>query len=296
MSFSYVLNESLAGFWRTRTNSLITIFTVSISLLLLGIFYLVTQSFNNLMDMIKAGVEMEVFLREDIGDITAEKIGQSLVRIPGVGSVEFVSKERALKIFAEEFGESFTDLLTTNPLPPSYKVRLDQEYLHPDSVAGLTRAISRISGVESIVYRKEYIELLGNRLSTLKTFTLVIGIVLALCAVILVANTIRLTIYARREIIRTMKLVGATRSFIRRPFIIEGILHGVLGGIIASALIEFIFVYFLEPILTDLHLELRPVLLFYLELIFLGGFLGWLGSVTSIRRFLSESLITAPGQ
>ena len=291
MSVSYTLKESFAGFRRNRSASLITVFTVSISLLLLGVFAIITMNFAGFVDQIRSRVDVEIFLSSDINDRQQEEMTDILSHIPGVDEVSFIDKEEAAEIFARDFGESFDDILENNPLPQSFRLTIREGYNNADSVQLIADRVERMQLVESVHYRKQLLQLIDRRARAFSYATLFIGIVLALSAVILVANTIRLTIYAKRHIIRTMKLVGATPMFIRLPFLIEGVAHGLVGGIIASLLIDIVFTFFIQPLSQDLLMNIGVSFSFYMMLVFGGAVLGLLGSLLSIGRFLKEALV-----
>ncbi len=291
MSVSYTLKESFAGFRRNRSASLITVFTVSISLLLLGVFAIITMNFAGFVDQIRSRVDVEIFLSSDINDRQQEEMTDILSHIPGVDEVSFIGKEEAAEIFARDFGESFDDILENNPLPQSFRLTIREGYNNADSVQLIADRVERMQLVESVHYRKQLLQLIDRRARAFSYATLFIGIVLALSAVILVANTIRLTIYAKRHIIRTMKLVGATPMFIRMPFLIEGVAHGLVGGIIASLLIDIVFTFFIQPLSQDLLMNIGVSFSFYMMLVFGGAVLGLLGSLLSIGRFLKEALV-----
>lgn len=293
MSVSYTLKESFAGFKRNRSASLITVFTVSISLLLLGVFAIITMNFATFVQQIRSRVDLEVFLEADVNARQQEELTDILSGIPGVDEVVFVSKEDAAKIFERDFGENFVDILEDNPLPQSFRLSILEGYNNSDSVQIIAARVETLHLVESVHYRKQLLQLIDRRARAFGYATLFIGIVLALSAVILVANTIRLTIYAKRHIIRTMKLVGATTMFIRLPFLIEGVFHGLIGGIVASLLIDIVFTFFIQPLSQDLLVNIGVDISFYLLLVLAGCVLGLLGSVISIGRFLKEALVQA---
>ena len=203
----------------------------------------------------------------------------------------YVSKEEAAKLFQRDFGESFDDILEENPLPESYRLSILEGYDNADSVQLIATRVEKLRLVESVHYRKQLLQLIDRRARAFGYASLFIGIILALSAVILVANTIRLTIFAKRHIIRTMKLVGATPMFIRLPFLIEGAVHGVIGGIIASLLLDIVFTFFIQPLSEDLLVNIGVSWRFYLGLVLSGGVLGLVGSVISIGRFLKEALV-----
>lgn len=291
MSVSYTLKESFAGFRRNRSASLITVFTVSISLLLLGVFSLITMNFSTFVEQIRSRVDLEVFIKGDLGERQQEEMAQILANIPGVENVTYISKEEAAKLFEEDFGETFEDILDENPLPESYRLSIQEGYDNADSVQLIAGHVEKLRLVESVHYRKQLLQLIDRRARAFGYASLFIGIILALSAVILVANTIRLTIYAKRHIIRTMKLVGATPAFIRLPFLIEGAVHGIIGGIIATVLLDIVFTFFIQPLSEDLLVNIGVTYRFYFTLILAGGVLGLIGSVISIGRFLKEALV-----
>ena len=291
MSLRYTFQESLAGFRRNRAATIITIFTVSISLLLLGVFAIITLNFSAIVETIRSRVEVEVFLRNGLTADQHRELGVRLRAVRGVEEATYISKEEAAKIFQKEFGENYMDFLDDNPLPASYRLRMYEGYDNPDSVAVIAARVESMRGVDNATYRKTFLSLIDTRAKAFSIATLFIGIVLGLSAVILVANTIRLTISAKRELIRTMKLVGATTMFIRMPFILEGMLHGLIGGVLASILLGMAFGFFISPISEDLLVNVEVSAVFYLYLVLLGAVLGLIGSVVSIGRFLREALV-----
>jgi cell division transport system permease protein len=293
MSIAYTLKESFAGFRRNRSATLITVFTVSIALLLLGVFTLITSNVSTFVDSIRSRVDVEVFLTTEINQRQQEEMEAILRDLPGVSDVAFVSKDDAAEIFKKDFGESFVDILDENPLPQSFRLNISDGYNNSDSVALIAAKIEELRLVDNVYYRKSLLQLLDRRAKAFGLAAFFIGIMLAASAVILVANTIRLTIYAKRHLIRTMKLVGATTLFIRAPFLIEGVFHGVIGGAIASILINIVVTFFLQPLSEDLLLQIGVSFGFYLLLILSGGVLGFMGSLISIGRFLKEALVQA---
>jgi cell division transport system permease protein len=293
MSVSYTVRESLAGFKRNRSATLITIFTVSISLLLLGIFAVISLNLSSVVEKIRDRVDIEAFLKDPLTADQLRQTERAMKHLRGIDGLRFVSKEEAARIWSEDIGQDFNDILEANPLPASYRLSLAVEYNNPDSARSIVVALEKMQSVESVTYRKQFLSLIDTRARALRYATLFIGIVLALSAVILVANTIRLTIYAKREIIRTMKLVGATSWFIRLPFLLEGMFHGLMGGLLASLLIEMAFAFFIRPLAEDLLVTVRVGGAFYAALVLTGCVLGLIGSVLSIGRFLKEALVSA---
>ncbi|MGD0338498.1 MAG: permease-like cell division protein FtsX [Bacteroidota bacterium] len=289
MSTAYILREGFSGFQRAKLSMTISIITICIALILLAIFAIVTSNANRLIDSIRNRVELEVFLEEPVTQTVIDSLRMQIQQVKGIDTLRFVSKEEAARVFKQEFGEDITSVLNFNPLPPSFKISLKNGYKTAAHVEAISKRISAIPGITDIIYRKSLLEFLDKRTKTVFLITLSLGLIISLSAIMLVSNTIRLAIYSKRAIIETMKLVGATRSFIRTPFIIEGIIQGFIGGVVATGIV-FGLVLFAQKQLTA---ELADILIvdpmLYALIAAAGIFLGMIGSMISIRRFLSKS-------
>jgi cell division transport system permease protein len=290
MAFLYTIKEGFSGFRRARLSSVITIFTMTISLLLLGLFAIIYQNTNSIIQSFRDKVEMEVFIAAETDPVRIDSIGTVLSEVPGIAGSQYISKAEAARIFKREFGEDINAVLDFNPLPASFKLRLQPEYRNSDSAAAVHAVLSGIEGVDDVVYRKTLLELLDKRVKVFIGASAAIGLTLLIAAIFLVSNTIRLTIYAKRKLIATMKLVGATRSFIRMPFLIEGMLHGLLGGLLSAGLIWSITLLARRFVSTELSEFFRVDPLFYAIMITIGIILGLLGSSWSVKRFISENI------
>jgi cell division transport system permease protein len=282
----YVLREGLSGFKRAKLATTISIVTISISLILLGTFAVIFTNLHEFADSLRREVQIEVFLAEDVTDAQQNRIRQRIQAQPGVDEVSFISKEDAAEIFKEEFGEDIFSVLDFNPLPASFRISLQPEYVHPDSMQTLAATIGELEGTDSVVYYQSLLEMLTDKIQTFVAVSVGVGLLLALSAIFLVSNTIRLTIYAKRKLIQTMKLVGATRAFIRKPFLLEGFMQGFLGGITAALIIFFVIYYIQSGFSGNIFILQRYEIYFYGAIILTGSFLGLLGSAVSIRKFL----------
>jgi cell division transport system permease protein len=286
MSLSYTVKESFSGFTRTKLSTAISIVTIGMSLLLLGVFAVITINASRFIEMLRAKVELEAFLQEPISRDRIGQLSNSVLKIEGVDSLTYVSKEDAAEIFKKEFGEDIKSVLEFNPLPPSFKIYLKPEYRTLEAVERIYNQLMAIKGIDEIIYRRELLELIDRRTKTINNITLSLGILISISAILLVSNTIRLAIYAKRRIIRTMELVGATSMFIRLPFLIEGLLQGVLGGVIASGLLYFLLEYTTRYFAADFSVYLQMPQTFYAAVVGAGVALGLIGAVISIVRFM----------
>jgi cell division transport system permease protein len=291
MAFFYTVKEGFSGFKRARLSSFITIFTMTISLLLLGLFAIIYRNTNQVIQSFRDKVEMEVFLSVETTDNDAAAMRETLLSVPGVAGATFISKDDAAAIFKREFGEDINAVLDFNPLPASFKLRLTPEFRNSDSAKTVHAALSTLDGVDDVIYRKTLLEILDRRVKVFVGASAAIGITLLIATLFLISNTIRLTIYAKRKMITTMKLVGATRGFIRMPFLIEGMIHGLIGGGISAGLIWSIIYLTKNFLSADLHEFFSVEVYFYIITVGAGVLLGLLGSSWSVKRFISENIV-----
>lgn len=291
MHLGYLLKEGLSGFRRAKLSMVAAVVTICISLLLLSFFSILLINANRVIEGLREKVELEIFLADYLTQEETATLQARIAALEAVRAVRYVSKEEAAEIFRQEFGEDIHRVLDFNPLPASFKVFLNDGYKNLAGAEHVYQAAKAMKGVEDVIYRKSLLEMLDQRAQTFLWLALGIGVFIAVSAIFLVANTIRLAIYAKRRIIQTMKLIGATRMFIRIPFILEGLLQGVLGGILAAAIVFLAFQYlgqFLSIQLTELMSVDQSA---YGIIIAMGCLLGILGSVLSIRRFIGETVV-----
>jgi cell division transport system permease protein len=287
MSFSYTVRESISGFKRTKLSTFVSIVTISISLLLLGIFAVITINTSRFIDTLRNKVEMEAFLQEPMSRDEVADVIRTVTAMPGVDKVIYVSKEEAAEIFKEQFGEDLKSVLEFNPLPPSLKIFLEEGYRNATRANELYERLKATKGVESIIYRKALLEFIDQKTETVHNITLGLGLLISLSAIFLVSNTIRLAIYAKRRILRTMELVGATAGFIRLPFLLEGIIQGLLGGVVAACILYVLMEYVLQFILVEVAQYAHMEMTFYMAVVCSGIALGLVGSIISVARFIN---------
>jgi cell division transport system permease protein len=290
MSVVYVLKEGFSGIRRAKVSAAGSVVTMTIALLLLGFFYVISTNTSRIVESVRSRVEMEAFLVEPASAQKAEEIRRQLLATEGVERAQFVSKDDAAKIFKQEFGEDIGKVLEFNPLPPSYKIYLKDDYRTPSGADSVHARIARIQGIGEVVYKKEMLEFIDRQTRTLYAAGLGLGIVIAISAIFLVSNTIRLTIYARRKALRTMKLVGASRAVVRAPFLLEGAFQGLLGGAVAAGIVYYVLSIAEGLVSADLAQFLRIDPIFYLQLVLVGVILGFFGSAISIRKFIGDSV------
>lgn len=222
---------------KLRSSYVTLVISVSLVLFLLGILGLVLINAKELSDYFRESLSFSVMLDDNAKEADIRMLQKDLDAKPYVKSTEYVSKEEAALKMREDLGEDFISFLGDNPLPPSIDVYLYAGYTSPDSVAVIEKYVLEYPFVREVYYQESLLILINENVSKISIFLLVISSFLFLIAVTIINNTIRLSIYSKRFLIRTMQLVGATRAFIRKPFIIRSIYHGVLAALIAMTLL-----------------------------------------------------------
>ena len=290
MQLVYVFREGFSGFRRAKLSMVAAITTICVSLLLLGMFSVLVVNANSVVQALRDKVEMEAFLSDAMAPVETSIVRDSIAQLEGVSEVRFVSKEQAAAIFKEEFGEDINKVLDFNPLPASVKIFLKDGYKNAKAAESLYEVVKKIKGVDDVIYRKSLLEMLDRGTTTFLWLVLGVGLFITISSVFLVANTIRLAIYAKRKIVQTMKLIGATKSFVRGPFILEGLVQGFIGGGLAAGILFLVFGYLARWISTELadFVQVKPY--YYGIIVAVGCVLGFVGSAISIRKFLSQSV------
>lgn len=290
MSFGYVLRESISGFQRTKVATVGSMLTITVAVLLLSLFGLVWYDASRIDAILRDRIDMEAFLAEPLGEARRDSIEAILLADPGIAAVEFISKERAAGIFREEFGEEVGDILDFNPFPPSYRIFLAEERRTAAAADSIAERVRSVAGVEFVTYRSDLLHFIDRQSASLRAAGLAVGILVSVSALFLVANTIRLAISARRKSVQAMKLVGASRFFVRAPFILEGLIQGALGASFAGLIIHYLLTWLSSIIAGEFtqFLVVDPV--FYLLVLAAGMLLGTAGSLIAVRKFIGDTI------
>ena len=288
MKLVYLFKESLRGFSSAKVSTVASIITITLSLILIAVYFAVSTISNNTIQSLRDKVELEAFLQEDISPATVDSLEEVIKRIGGIKSLKFISKEEATRLFTEEYGSEMLDILESNPLPPSIRINTYDEYKTTERIDKIKGEIEVLNGVTDVYYQQENLKAIEKTSSGILFVNMVILIVITSSSVFLVSNTIRLVIYSKRKVIQTMKLLGATKNFIRLPYLFEGIIQGFLAGILAIILIILMVQYYQTLSKSGIEPEIFNFLNF-LYLLLIGITLGLIGSSISIRRHLREN-------
>lgn len=287
-SLFYSLREGLDGFRRAKLASFVALLTMTFALILLGVLSVVAVNVSGLVDAMRSRIEFEAFIDNGLDPTEIAALRRKILQVRGVAAAQFISKEEAAAIFKREFarngkdGESFLDALDANPLPASFRITLQKEFQNSAAAQRLVQEMEKLEGVDEIVYRRELAEALDRYVQWTLLIGAALGLVFCAGAFLLVINDVRLVIHAKRKLIEIMQLVGATRGFVRRPLLLQGFLHGALGGLLASGLIYAIHRLVLAQLGTAL---LLPKFLFA-GLIVAGILLGLAASYLGARKYI----------
>ena len=241
-ALKYFFDEATASLWRGYKTAIIAVATIASALFVLGGFLVVTSNMERLFARWQEAAEFSVYLRDEVTPLQQNAIESALRRSPLVHAIEMVSKDEALRRFKRNFGElaAAAGDLPENPLPASIEVRL-QSKADPAEIAALASNTERLGGVADVRYDRRWIQRLMSAAALMRAGGFALAVVLIFAAALSVASVVRLALVARREEIHIMQLVGAPLAYIRGPFIVEGLLQGGVGAVIAIGVLWAMF-------------------------------------------------------
>jgi cell division transport system permease protein len=286
----YFAQEALTSLWRSRLVSALSVGSIAVSLFVLGAFLTVASNLDSVVRRWTEKVEVTFYLDDAMELADREALARRIRLHPAVEGVDVVSREEAL----ERFRTMFADLqalpqdLGANPFPASLEVRMRPEHHGPEAVTALVKTFETAPGVEEAQYDLLWIQRLSTAVRLVRGVGAFLGVVLVLAGIFTISNVIRLTVYARQDELDIMRLVGATRAYVKGPFIMEGILQGALGGLASVALLWVAFRVVAKEAVAASDLLGRSVVFLPTELcvlIVMGGMaVGLLGSLISLGR------------
>jgi cell division transport system permease protein len=283
-------NESGISKSRLRSSYLTLIVSISLVLFLLGLLGLVIINAGELFDYLRESLSFSVMIKDDAKEADIRMLQKDLDAKPYVKSTAYISKDEAAIKLREDLGEDFLNFLGYNPLSPTIDVFLYANYTHPDSILTIEKYILEYPVVNEVYYQESILHLIDENVKKISIFLLIISLFLFLIAFTIINNTIRLSIYSRRFLIRTMQLVGATRSFIRKPFLLRSAFQGFVAALIAMVLLSGLL-YLIEREFIALVAFKSTDLLFLLglSLIFIGILINVISTFFSVNKFLNIS-------
>lgn len=273
---------------RLRSSYLTLIVSVSLVLFLLSILGLVIINARELSDYFRESLSFSVMLDEEIKEADIRLLKKDLDAKEFVKSTEYISKDDAARKLKEELGEDFLSFLGYNPLSPTIDVYLHAGYTNPDSIAVIEKYLLEFPAVSEVYYQESVLHLINENFRKIGIFLTVLSAFLFLISLTIINNTVRLSVYSKRFIIRTMQLVGATRAFVRRPFLLKSAFHGLLAALL-SLLLLVAMLYLIEREFFRLFTFDNMNLLFLLMgfIVVTGVFINVISTWFAVNRYLS---------
>jgi cell division transport system permease protein len=264
------------------------VISISLVLFLLGLLGLLVLNTKKVADHFKEQIALTIYLKETAKEVEINQLQNSLALAEHTKSATYVSKEEAAESLSVEIGEDFIDYLGDNPLQNSIDVYLHADFVTPELMDEITDEILAKGFVDEVVYDKPLIALLNENVKKISLWVLIISGVFTFIAVLLINSSIRLSVYSKRFIIKTMQMVGATKSFIRKPFIWKSIKLGMVGIVLAWIGMGIV-IYYLNQTFPELLLLDQPMVLgaLFLLIFVLGVFITWLSTFFATQRFLN---------
>ncbi|MCK9561424.1 MAG: permease-like cell division protein FtsX [Bacteroidales bacterium] len=279
---NYIIKRRLFSSYST------TLISISLVLFVLSLVGLLVFNQHKISNHVKENIGFTVFLKKNYKEADMHELRKRIDAMPFVKSSEYVSPEQASSRLAETLGQDYIDLANGHPVPPSIEVRFVAAYATSERFAEIEQLMEENIMVDSVHYDKVQIESLNTNIRKISIFLLGFSFLLFIISIVLIHNTIRLSIYSKRFVINTMQLVGATNNYIRAPFLLQGAFHGFYSAIIALSMLAGLL-YFLQTELKEfskyLDFELLGVL--FLSVILLGMFLSLLATFFAVTKFLN---------
>lgn len=272
---------------RLTTSYVTTVISITLVLFMLGLLGMLVLHAKKLSDYVKENIGFSIMIKEGVKEAEIFELQKKLDKEEYVKTTEYITRERAASEFSDELGEDFVGFLGYNPLLPSIELRLKASFANPDSVRLIEKRLIAYQGVKEVDYHKSLVDKINQNVERISLVILSFSLILLLISIALINNTIRLAVYSKRFLIRSMQLVGGTQKFIQRPFLAKAILNGFLSSVIAIGLLLLIL-YLANREMPEL-LEFQDMELFgilFLLVIILGILISWISTFFAVRKYL----------
>lgn len=272
---------------KLRSSYFTSIVSISMVLFAIGLVGLLILNASKLSRHVKENIGFSVILNDDIKEVEMIRLQKNLDASKFVKSTEYITKERAAKELVENLGEDFIEFLGYNPLLPSIEVRLYAEYANPDSVAIIEDKLLTYNQVKEVAYQKTLIDLVNKNIRKVSSVLIIFSSLLMLISLTLINNTIRLSVYSKRFLIKTMQLVGATRSFVRTPFLIKSLSHALYSVVVTYVLLGGI-VFLIQKEMPELAIlnDIDTLAILFAGVLFIGFLIVYISTWFAVNRYL----------
>lgn len=286
-SYSMAKKDHRQALKQLRSSYLSSVISTSLVLFLLGVVGLFILNAKQISDLYKENVELTIYLNSNVKEADVIRFQKELDASVYIRETRFISKEDAAKEMEEELGKDFLAFLSYNPLPELIEVKVQPDYANSDSLSAIQMELEKNRLVERADYQKNLLDLMNHNIEQLSLIMLLFSALLLFVSMVLINNTIRLSIYSKRFIINTMKLIGATRGFISRPFLTKSLLQGFFSGALAVCLLSGL-IYVLYNEFGDIlnFADINVLLIVFVAIIILGMLITLLATYFSVRRYV----------
>ena len=278
---------------RVAGSYFMSLVSITLVLYLLGIFALLMMHAQRLSKHLKENIGFEIVLNSNVKENYILSLKKELEAMPAVKSAEYIPRDEAIRRLSEDLGEDFLQWLGNeeNPLLPSLDVRFNAAYANPDSLNAFEKRMIENNHIKEVYYQKSLVDLIDQNVNRIGLLLMVASLILLIIAVTLIRNTIRISIYSKRFLVRSMQLVGATPAFIRKPFVRQGRWQGFFGAVMADLLL-LATLYWMTRRLPELALvqDYRIIAGIFVGIIILGILLGGLSTHSALRKYLNTDV------
>lgn len=284
----YLFSEGIKNTWRHKMTAVTAIISLSISLYIIGLLLLGEGNTYKILQYFRSKYKIEVFFNQEIGNEEAVGIIHKIKKIKGIRNVTIIEKEDAVRIFKDQFGENIVDVLGYNPLPVSAVVNLERNKKELINVEPIIKSIRNIKQINEIKYQGSLINKIERNFKKVADRLPIISLTITIVALLIIYNTIKLSIYSRKESIKTLELIGASRLFVKLPFIIEGVLLGLfsIAIVIPSLLLTVEAINYFISNFSTFNIALGIDLSVFSKLILMTVFITFFGSYRASSSFL----------
>lgn len=272
---------------RIFTSYLTSTVSITLVLFLLGLMALILLNAERLNDYVREKIGFTLVLNDELKEADIRRLEQRLSAEPYAKEVIYIDKETAAKTLQEELGEDFAGFLGFNPLFATLEIKLISNYTHADSLIVLEKNLLQLPQVKEVFYQRSLVSVINDNVRKISIFLLIFSSLMLFVFSVLINNTIRISIYSQRFIINNMLLVGATRSFVRKPFVRKSILFGIYGAVFSSVLLAILMLTYKKELSGIINLDDYVVLGLVTALVFVVAiFLSWISTYLAVNRFL----------
>jgi cell division transport system permease protein len=284
----YLISEGFKNVWRHKMTTFTAVFSLFLALYFVGLLAVAGENTKSILQYLRSKYKIEVFFKQDIEYQSAKSISASILKIKGVRSSTVINKDDAVRIFKDQFGEDILAILGYNPLPISAVVNLKRKSDQLLDASPIVNEIKILDGVEQVRYQGHLIKKIERTYAKIMKYFPFMAMVFILIAVLVIYNTVKLSIFSRKELINSLKLIGATKLFIQMPFIFEGLIDGFLASLIASPLILVTVngINYMMNNFTSWNIQLSIAPILFLWLTLLSGIISVVGSYRAVSGIM----------